>query len=755
MKQFFLFLLKFFILFWIYEFFCLHFIRCARLDRGLGMIKLQDWSISSKLWGMAWLAITSLIITGAIGIYNMDRGRRSTFKALKYNNAITNAVDISRAAQAEFKLQVQEWKNVLLRGHDPKLYKKYWKGFEKQEVIVRAHLKKLIPIFKEFNLKEKMVVDAIDANIELGKQYRSALKLYHKGIIQSTFQVDKAVRGIDRKPTDDIDNIVDYIHEFQISEMKKIQEETKLIHDISLVISSVIGVLAVLLLFISAKIIIDSINKPILHTIKIFNKIGREKLKNKIITSRRDEIGDLWRALNDMQMKIREKNMNLVKANKEINESLNEVKRLKEEQDGDYFLTSLLTQPLNGNRSKSNSVEIECLLEQKKKFKFRKWEKEIGGDLIVVDDIELQGKKYIVFLNADAMGKSIQGAGGSLVVGSVFRSLLERTTLSQSAQKISPERWLKNSFIEIHKVFETFNGSMLISAVVGLIDEDSGLLYYLNAEHPNMVIYRDNSAQFIDKGIMLRKMGHMGAEGRISIGTFKLFPGDVILMGSDGKDDLQLGEDEGKRIINEDETLFLSIVSDNKGDINKIVEEMKRHGSITDDLSILKIKYVNTKYSFPELKKDSINILKQLYKKENQQTLKERLDHIEEALLKEFPEHPTLLRDLTWGYMKVKQYEKSLEYAKKYIDIQPEHSDYLYIASYAAKKTGNYIEAADYGERLRLRDRNLFRNLLNLTDIYLLMNERRRALQISNEMLEIDPDHKMAQKVNQSLSKAG
>lgn len=702
---------------------------------------------------MAWLAIIALSITGAIGVYNIDAGRRSTFAALKYNIAITNAVDISRSAQADFKLQVQEWKNVLLRGHDPALYKKYWAGFEKQEIVVRNHLKKLLPIFKEFSLDESMVTDAINENIKLGQKYREHIRFFTPGSLTSTFAIDKAVRGIDRKPEENIDAIVKYIHNFQIKEMEKIRNETQTLQIISLSVSAIFAALSAIILFVVARIIINSINFPLLHTIRIFKKIGLEHLSSRIILTRKDEIGDMWRALDSMQKQILDKNTRLTQANESLNHSLHQVQKLKEEQDGDYFLTSLLMEPLNGNYSRTKSVEIDFILEQKKKFKFRKWEKEIGGDLIVVNDIELKGKKYIVFLNADAMGKSIQGAGGALVIGSVFRSLIERTNMSSSAKNISPERWIKNAFIEIHKVFESFNGSMLISSILGLIDETSGLLYYINAEHPHVVIYRDKTARFLDEGIMLRKLGHLGADGKISIGTFKLVPEDILIIGSDGRDDLQLEENDGKRIVNEDEKLFLSIVDETHGDLNKIRRRLENHGSITDDLSLLRIFIKPQESTHTELKIDVKNSLKDLHFIENNKNLAERLEHIKSGFLKEFPCHPVLLRYLTWGYLKVKEYNKSYEFAKKYTDVQPEHSDYLYLASYSAKKTGNLQDAADYGERLRLRDRKLQRNLLNLAEVYLLLEEKNRAMKMTREVLELNPEHKVAKRVYEKLLK--
>ena len=57
--------------------------------------------------------------------------------------------------------------------------------------------------------------------------------------------------------------------------------------------------------------------------------------------------------------------------------------------------------------------------------------KEIGGDMNAGYALRLQGEKYTLVVNADAMGKSLQGAGGVLVLGSAIRSLIERTNITE------------------------------------------------------------------------------------------------------------------------------------------------------------------------------------------------------------------------------------------------------------------------------------------------------------------------------------
>jgi hypothetical protein len=62
---------------------------------------------------------------------------------------------------------------------------------------------------------------------------------------------------------------------------------------------------------------------------------------------------------------------------------------------------------------------------------------------------------------------------------------------------------------------------MLVSSVIGLIDDSSGLLYYINAEHPSLVLYRDGKAEFIDSNLeIFRKIGIGGIEGKLVVRTF-------------------------------------------------------------------------------------------------------------------------------------------------------------------------------------------------------------------------------------------
>jgi len=98
-----------------------------------------------------------------------------------------------------FKKQVQEWKNVLLRGADSKQREKYWGKFEKEEGRIQSSADALIAVMPA-SASRAMVEDFQRAHREMGLAYRNGLKAFVESDYESAVG-DKAVKGIDRAPT--------------------------------------------------------------------------------------------------------------------------------------------------------------------------------------------------------------------------------------------------------------------------------------------------------------------------------------------------------------------------------------------------------------------------------------------------------------------------------------------------------------------------------------------------------------------------
>jgi HAMP domain-containing protein len=489
-------------------------------------------------------------------------------------------------------------------------------------------------------------------------------------------------------------------------------------------------------------------------------EIKKGNLNVKLKVKVEDEIGFLTKSFNGMASSIKASKKRLQtyadeledkvkERTAELTKTLGDVQALKTQQDGDYFLTSLLIKPLGQNYSKSEKVKVEFLISQKKTFKFKKWEEEIGGDICISYNLLLKNKPVTVFLNADAMGKSMQGAGGAIVVGSVFQSIIERTKLNQDVSDTYPEVWLKNAFLELHKVFESFNGSMLVSTVMGVVEEDTGFMYYINAEHPFTILYRDGKANFIETMMHFRKLGTLDITGKIFINTFQMKPEDTIIVGSDGRDDVMLGVDEyGNRIINEDETWFLTRIEEANGIISAVYDKMKSISEITDDLSLIKITYMpeQIENALPENIDKVLDLIHQSRIAHSKKKHAEAISLLEEAYSLN-KNDPDIVRRLINNYIYSKDYSKAAHVGLTFSELNPSNIDYLYVQSYCLKKIGSLGQAAEIGERIRLRNPAMINNLSNLSEIYLLLKNFSRAKRMALKALEIDPNHKRALKI--------
>lgn len=433
--------------------------------------------------------------------------------------------------------------------------------------------------------------------------------------------------------------------------------------------------------------------------------------------------------------------------NIEIEAQIKRINELKTQQDGDYFLTSQLLHPLALNEAEPSRVKVDFFTEQKKKFQFRQWHSEIGGDISSANTVILRTKRYVAFMNGDAMGKSIQGAGGALVLGTVFKSFLHRTQNDEMSRFMFPEQWLRDCYEELHHVMTSFDGRMLVSAVIGLIDEDSGFLYYINAEHPWIVLLRDGQARFIEEELTLRKLGMPENEELFRVKTFRLVKGDQIFAGSDGRDDISLGRDDmGNSLINSDETMFLRIIEKAKGELQEIYEELRHAGDITDDLSLVRITFEGSGHE--PLSRDDLSLIRSQTQKKDYPSAVEEL----EKLYTQNPHDPRVVYELALLNSRLKNFSRAAALGEEYCAYDPSDLGMIYLTSRALKYCAGADKslmkrAADYGERLILREPMSFHGIVNLSDIYRRLEKKEKAEKLLKKAQAFDPENRAVKKL--------
>ncbi len=113
------------------------------------------------------------------------------------------------SAQISFKTQIQEWKNILLRGYDKNFYKKYHRSFLLNEQKTIHEAERLAVISGGYPELQNNAIKFIEEHKKLGILYREGLLIYKKTTHDPQLSADKHVRGIDREPIRLLSHIVE------------------------------------------------------------------------------------------------------------------------------------------------------------------------------------------------------------------------------------------------------------------------------------------------------------------------------------------------------------------------------------------------------------------------------------------------------------------------------------------------------------------------------------------------------------------
>ena len=168
---------------------------------------LENLKISTRIYLWISLVYLLLIIVGVYLVYVETTSNRAFLSMLDTSTIAADATAASEDAGLHFKIQVQEWKNVLLRGHEKADYDKYIAAFRSEAAKVNADLLKAKSRLQALNLPSVEVDDAIKEHEALNARYLAAAKKFDPSQPNSARDTDKLVRGMDRKATEMIDNI--------------------------------------------------------------------------------------------------------------------------------------------------------------------------------------------------------------------------------------------------------------------------------------------------------------------------------------------------------------------------------------------------------------------------------------------------------------------------------------------------------------------------------------------------------------------
>jgi len=149
-------------------------------------------------------------------------------------------------SQIHFKNQIQEWKNILLRGYSDPLYKKHLNSFFVQEKKTITEVENLITLSADYPELKERATKFLDEHKRLGNRYREALPVFKLAENNPHITTDKYVRGIDREPIKLLSEVVvktEDIYKKSSNEITALFEKTKYYVSFIYVISIIVMII--------------------------------------------------------------------------------------------------------------------------------------------------------------------------------------------------------------------------------------------------------------------------------------------------------------------------------------------------------------------------------------------------------------------------------------------------------------------------------------------------------------------------------
>ncbi|OIQ95518.1 methyl-accepting chemotaxis protein CtpH [mine drainage metagenome] len=163
---------------------------------------------STKLLLLAVSTSALLVLLGAAGIWELRSMTVKTQGDISFAKTASKALIAIENAHKQFKDQLQDWKNILIRGNDPASFDQYLTAFSEKEKKVDALLTTGTDLMQGLGLATGDLETLKSDHAALGARYRDALRHFDKTDPNTGKAVDKLVRGLSRQTGTAMDKTV-------------------------------------------------------------------------------------------------------------------------------------------------------------------------------------------------------------------------------------------------------------------------------------------------------------------------------------------------------------------------------------------------------------------------------------------------------------------------------------------------------------------------------------------------------------------
>ncbi|WNF46027.1 methyl-accepting chemotaxis protein [Pseudomonas sp. SG20056] len=251
-------------------------------------------SLRAQILALLGGSLALILITALACFSFLSNGMQS------YRGLLDGPVEASRlidSANVEFKIQVQEWKNVLLRGQDSENLNKYWGQFEAQERKVQDTLDQLAELAATDPQLKTQIERLRSEHQTLGANYRKGRDAFVAASGDAKAG-DAAVKGIDRAASEQMSMLVTRLREQSLDQATMLNasgERTILVGTV-VMLAATIFIALLSLWLVNRNLII-----PIRHLISHVDELSHGRFGQHMETNRADELGMLAIASNTLR----------------------------------------------------------------------------------------------------------------------------------------------------------------------------------------------------------------------------------------------------------------------------------------------------------------------------------------------------------------------------------------------------------------------------------------------------------------------
>ncbi|MFK3603857.1 methyl-accepting chemotaxis protein [Pseudomonas fluorescens] len=251
-------------------------------------------SLRAQILSLLSGSLLAILLIALACFYFLSNGVQS-YRSLIEGPLLTS--QLIDEANLQFKVQVQEWKNVLLRGKQPQDLEKYWGQFQDRQRDVQGILTRLVSQTQNDPGLSRRIDSLRQEHLQLGVAYQKGRDAYQAAGADPTAG-DTAVKGVDRATSEQMSALVSDLRAQGSQQSQAISayaERTVLVGLAVMLLSGVvIGLFSVWL--INRNLIL-----PIRGLIDYVTQLSHGRFAERVASRRQDELGHLAAAANTLR----------------------------------------------------------------------------------------------------------------------------------------------------------------------------------------------------------------------------------------------------------------------------------------------------------------------------------------------------------------------------------------------------------------------------------------------------------------------